>query len=79
MFKSLVGRGHPEFSTRRQQDAQEFLLHLLNSVEVCACVCVCVCVTHSKSSVCVCVCVCVCDHFAPVPFDCKDTEIVVNL
>ncbi|KAI0220577.1 Ubiquitin carboxyl-terminal hydrolase 5 [Lamellibrachia satsuma] len=30
MFKTLIGRGHPEFSTKRQQDAQEFILHLLN-------------------------------------------------
>jgi len=28
MFKSLVGRGHPEFSTGRQQDAVEYLEHL---------------------------------------------------
>lgn len=34
MFKALVGRGHPEFSTNRQQDAQEFLLHFINMVEV---------------------------------------------
>lgn len=34
MFKTLVGRGHPEFSTKRQQDAQEYLLHLLAMVEV---------------------------------------------
>lgn len=33
MFKTLVGRGHPEFSTKRQQDAQEFLLHLLAFIE----------------------------------------------
>ncbi|XP_028280205.1 ubiquitin carboxyl-terminal hydrolase 5-like isoform X2 [Parambassis ranga] len=33
MFKALVGRGHPEFSTNRQQDAQEFLLHVINMVE----------------------------------------------
>lgn len=33
MFKTLVGRGHPDFSTKRQQDAQEFLLHLLNLIE----------------------------------------------
>nr|KAJ3422202.1 hypothetical protein HK105_000744 [Polyrhizophydium stewartii] len=33
MFKSLVGRGHPEFSTMRQQDAQEFLQHLLSIIE----------------------------------------------
>ncbi|KAI4811680.1 hypothetical protein KUCAC02_014557 [Chaenocephalus aceratus] len=30
---ALVGRGHPEFSTNRQQDAQEFLLHFINMVE----------------------------------------------
>ena len=34
MFKSLVGRGHPEFSTNRQQDAQEYLLHIFNIIEV---------------------------------------------
>nr|CAH0100310.1 unnamed protein product [Daphnia galeata] len=33
MFKSLIGRGHPEFSTKRQQDAVEFLLHLINVTE----------------------------------------------
>ncbi|XP_041125466.1 ubiquitin carboxyl-terminal hydrolase 5 isoform X1 [Polyodon spathula] len=33
MFKALVGKGHPEFSTNRQQDAQEFLLHFVNMVE----------------------------------------------
>ncbi|XP_064598849.1 ubiquitin carboxyl-terminal hydrolase 5-like [Liolophura sinensis] len=33
MFKSLIGRGHPEFSTKRQQDAQEFLLHIINVIE----------------------------------------------
>lgn len=33
MFKSVVGRGHPDFSTKRQQDAQEFFLHILNLVE----------------------------------------------
>ena len=34
MFKTLIGRGHPEFSTKRQQDAQEFFLHLLTELEV---------------------------------------------
>ena len=34
MFKSLIGRGHPEFSTNRQQDAEEFLRHLFNIIEV---------------------------------------------
>ncbi|XP_057375327.1 ubiquitin carboxyl-terminal hydrolase 5-like [Daphnia carinata] len=33
MFKSLVGKGHPEFSTKRQQDAVEFLLHMINITE----------------------------------------------
>ncbi|KAG0363135.1 hypothetical protein BGZ54_008300 [Gamsiella multidivaricata] len=28
MFKALIGRGHPEFSTMRQQDAFEFFQHL---------------------------------------------------
>lgn len=36
MFKSLIGKGHPEFSTNRQQDAQEFFLHFINMVEVMA-------------------------------------------
>lgn len=34
MLKALVSRGHPEFSSNRQQDAHEFLLHLINLVEV---------------------------------------------
>ncbi|MED6291927.1 Ubiquitin carboxyl-terminal hydrolase 13, partial [Characodon lateralis] len=33
MLKSLVSRGHPEFSSNRQQDAHEFFLHLINLVE----------------------------------------------
>ncbi|KAL6062058.1 Ubiquitin carboxyl-terminal hydrolase 5 [Balamuthia mandrillaris] len=33
MFKSLVGKGHPEFSTMRQQDALEFYQHLIQMVE----------------------------------------------
>lgn len=33
MFKTLVGRGHPDFSTKKQQDAQEFFLHILNLIE----------------------------------------------
>lgn len=33
MFKNLIGKGHPEFSTKRQQDAQEFFLHLINLLE----------------------------------------------
>ncbi|CAH2048779.1 unnamed protein product, partial [Iphiclides podalirius] len=33
MYRQLVGRGHPEFMSKRQQDAHEFYLHLLNLVE----------------------------------------------
>ncbi|CAH1967877.1 unnamed protein product [Acanthoscelides obtectus] len=33
MFKTLVGKGHPEFSTKKQQDVQEFMLHLLTLLE----------------------------------------------
>ncbi|XP_052081738.1 ubiquitin carboxyl-terminal hydrolase 5-like [Mytilus californianus] len=33
MFKHLIGKGHPEFSTKRQQDAQEYFLHLVNLLE----------------------------------------------
>uniref|UniRef100_A0A671RA55 Ubiquitin carboxyl-terminal hydrolase n=1 Tax=Sinocyclocheilus anshuiensis TaxID=1608454 RepID=A0A671RA55_9TELE len=33
MFKALVSKGHPEFSSNRQQDAHEFFLHLINLVE----------------------------------------------
>lgn len=32
-FRSLVGRGHPEFSSKRQQDAHEYLLHLFDKIE----------------------------------------------
>mmetsp|Transcript_30229 Transcript_30229/g.81233 ORF Transcript_30229/g.81233 Transcript_30229/m.81233 type:complete len:847 (+) Transcript_30229:96-2636(+) len=32
-FKSLVGKGHPEFSSNRQQDALEFAQHLIDLVE----------------------------------------------
>ncbi|KAJ5355776.1 Ubiquitinyl hydrolase [Penicillium concentricum] len=32
MFKYLIGQGHEEFATMRQQDAFEFLLHLFKSV-----------------------------------------------
>jgi ubiquitin carboxyl-terminal hydrolase 5/13 len=28
-FKALVGKGHPEFATMKQQDSEEFLTHLL--------------------------------------------------
>lgn len=33
MFKALVGRGHPEFSTMRQQDAEEFLRHIFELIQ----------------------------------------------
>jgi ubiquitin carboxyl-terminal hydrolase 5/13 len=32
MFKALVGRGHDEFATMRQQDAEEFLGHYLAAI-----------------------------------------------
>ncbi|CAG0895747.1 unnamed protein product [Cyprideis torosa] len=31
-FINLVGKNHPEFSTKRQQDAQEFFLYLINQI-----------------------------------------------
>lgn len=34
MFKAFISKGHPEFSSNRQQDAREFFLHLINLVEV---------------------------------------------
>jgi len=33
MFKFLVGKGHPDFSTGNQQDAQEYLVHLLGKLD----------------------------------------------
>eukprot|EP00128_Syssomonas_multiformis_P018987 Colp12_sorted_trinity150504_noHs@9584 len=33
MFKALIGHNHPEFSTARQQDALEFLLHMITKIE----------------------------------------------
>lgn len=30
MFKNLIGRGHADFSSKQQQDAQEFFLHLID-------------------------------------------------
>ncbi|PWN48819.1 ubiquitinyl hydrolase [Violaceomyces palustris] len=33
MFKSLVGKGHDEFSTMRQQDADEFFKHLVSHIQ----------------------------------------------
>lgn len=34
MFKNLVCKGHPDFSTKHQQDAQEFFLHFITQVQV---------------------------------------------
>ncbi len=34
MFKRIVGKGHAEFATKRQQDAQEYLLHVINLIGV---------------------------------------------
>ena len=33
MFKAVVGRGHQEFGSSRQQDAQEFYLHLMTMID----------------------------------------------
>ncbi|KAM6962866.1 ubiquitin carboxyl-terminal hydrolase 13 isoform 2-T2 [Aplochiton taeniatus] len=33
MFKVMVTKGHPEFSSNRQQDAHEFFLHVINLVQ----------------------------------------------
>ncbi|KAG9294738.1 hypothetical protein G9A89_008217 [Geosiphon pyriformis] len=33
MFKALIGKGHEEFSTMRQQDAFEFFQHLISTIE----------------------------------------------
>ncbi|XP_055713193.1 ubiquitin carboxyl-terminal hydrolase 5 [Phlebotomus papatasi] len=33
MFKTLIGKDHPEFSTKLQQDAHEFYLHLVTTLE----------------------------------------------
>jgi len=33
MFKALIGKGHAEFATMRQQDADEFLKHLLSTLQ----------------------------------------------
>lgn len=33
MFKNLIGKNHREFSSKMQQDAQEFFLHVLNQIE----------------------------------------------
>ena len=34
MFKAVIGKGHPAFSSKNQQDAQEFFLYLLTVIEV---------------------------------------------
>lgn len=34
MFMNLIGKSHPEFGTKRQQDAQEFFLFFLDVVTV---------------------------------------------
>jgi ubiquitin carboxyl-terminal hydrolase 5/13 len=33
MFKAVISKGHPDFSSMRQQDAQEFLQHLVKVIE----------------------------------------------
>lgn len=33
MFKTLVGKDHPEFSTMRQQDSEEFFKYLVNLIQ----------------------------------------------
>lgn len=33
MLRSLVGRGHPEFSSTRQQDAEEYWGHLMDKID----------------------------------------------
>jgi len=33
-LKILIGKGHPEFATKKQQDAQEFFLYLVSLIEV---------------------------------------------
>lgn len=33
MFKNLIAKNHKEFSTKLQQDAQEFLLHVINELQ----------------------------------------------
>ncbi|XP_039301074.1 ubiquitin carboxyl-terminal hydrolase 5-like, partial [Nilaparvata lugens] len=33
MFKTLVGKGHPDFSTKKQQDVLEFLLHFITILQ----------------------------------------------
>eukprot|EP00794_Sanderia_malayensis_P015215 gene15215-16786_t len=33
MFKSLIGKDHAEFASNRQQDAHEFFMHLLSTID----------------------------------------------
>lgn len=33
MFKNLIGKNHPDFSSKQQQDVQEYLLHVINMLE----------------------------------------------
>ena len=33
MFKRLIGKGHAEFSGGKQQDASEYLHHLIDKIE----------------------------------------------
>lgn len=33
-LKYLIGKSHPEFATKKQQDAQEFFLYLVSLIEV---------------------------------------------
>jgi len=33
MFKQVVGKNHPEFGSSRQQDSQEFFMHMLDQIE----------------------------------------------
>lgn len=33
MFKNLIGKNHKDFSSKMQQDAQEFLLHVISELE----------------------------------------------
>lgn len=33
MFKSLIGKNHADFSSKQQQDAQEFYLHLIDILD----------------------------------------------
>ncbi|XP_073842535.1 ubiquitin specific protease 5 [Musca autumnalis] len=33
MFKNLIGKGHPDFGTKQQQDAYDFYLHFINLLE----------------------------------------------